>query len=71
MGENGSKIKISSDLLGDCHTSQFKGAVYVFDIDMSRFCQDVKKSIFRQIGPKFKALPDSLKSLHSRNVEGV
>ena len=45
--------------------------MYEFDNDMSKFCQDVNKSIFRQIGPKFKASPDLLKSLHSRNVEDV
>ena len=31
------KIKILSDLLGNFHNSQFRGAEYEFDIDISRF----------------------------------
>ena len=34
---NGPEIKTFLDLLGNFHTSQFTGAEYEFDIDISRF----------------------------------
>ena len=37
MGENGLKIKIWSDFLGNLYSSQCKGAEYEFDIDILRF----------------------------------
>ena len=55
-----------SDLLGNFHTTQFKGAEYDFDNDILYL-----KHGFRKISHIFKNLQDLLKNLYLINLERV
>ena len=61
MGKNGSKIKLSSDLLEYFCTNQFESAAYE---------PEYSKPKFEQISNKAKIYFDLIKNLHMSKCEG-
>ena len=63
MSINGPKIKISSDLIENLLTSQFKDAEYETDIDIQSFLY--LTFLFTQFGAKCNTLSDIIENLYT------